>query len=260
MDIVVPDKKDVQILRKRLLDIGWLSADDYWVAEMPRRFWYMNIAMETELVDPSSGIHLEIHWVLDHLIFNLREEESKDLLFSNTQKSHLLGRSVNVLSPELELIYLLVHGAKHAWFRLKWLVDIHHYPFHLIDQSKFEKLLERFKMHVIVAQTDELLKIHFGKGVPFQVNEKANSFLVQYANQKIKGEVSEGSPTAFQFTNYLIYNWLLTPNKKIAIKKLLRTIGVRPQDISKVKLDAYWKYFFYRYYSLFTRKVLIMKK
>ncbi len=259
LDILVPDRDGVIRLRKKLIEKGWIPVGEDWVEDRARRDWVMDITMDFGLIEPKTGILVEIHWELDKQILNFFNDDLKKFLPHHLEKMTVLNRQVNVLSPELELTYLLVHGAKHAWFRLKWLVDIHHYPFHQIDQNKFQILVNKFNLNGILAQTNELLITYFGKGFPFQNNRKANAYLVQYAYQQNKADVMDISPTALQFFKYLIYNWFLTPNRITAFKMLFGAIGIRPQDISQVKLDSYWKYFFYRYYSLINRKIFKRK-
>lgn len=256
IDILVPNRNEVILLSQKLQKKGWARVDQNWAEELPRRDWYMNLTTHLTLEEPKTGVFLEIHWELNNQLLNISQEELKSFLIPHVEKMLVMNKLVHILSPELELLYLLVHGAKHAWFRLKWLVDIHHYPFHLIDRNKFEKLVEKFRLHEIIAQTDELLKTYFGKGFPFQIEGRVKSFLVNQSKQRIKDREWDTSLTLSQFTNSLVYNWFLTNEKKIAISIFFKTIFIRAHDIAEVKLDSYWKYYFYRYYSLLNRKVL----
>ncbi|NVJ87804.1 MAG: nucleotidyltransferase family protein [Algoriphagus sp.] len=256
LDILVPNSEDVIQLRKILLNQGWKPKDSYWVEEMPQQEWYMKLAMDTGLYDPKTNIELEIHWVLDQLIFDLDPRELRELIQENYELVDVLNRRVPVLSPELELIYLIGHGARHAWFRLKWLVDIIHYPMDLVNVEKFEALLKRFRMDHLLIHLDELLRIYAGKGWDLTPIKPQKTRLAAYCKKQIEGPEPLPDLSFKRFLN-LIYHYTLflkTPDR--VLKMLVRTIGIRPQDISRVKLDAYWKYFFYRYYSLVKRKLI----
>jgi hypothetical protein len=53
------------------------------------------------------------------------------IVSENLQEIVFSGRKFTILNRELELLFLLLHGSRHGWERLKWLVDINDYP---IDQ------------------------------------------------------------------------------------------------------------------------------
>jgi hypothetical protein len=46
------------------------------------------------------------------------------LLWRSLSRSRIAGREVPSLSPEVQMLFLCVHGAKHMWSRLLWLGDI----------------------------------------------------------------------------------------------------------------------------------------
>jgi hypothetical protein len=258
IDILVTDIKDVIHLREKLLNNGWVHADEHWVDDEPRRSWYMGLKTDVSLVHKESGLMMELHWELDRQVLNLRGNDLKHFLKSHTEKIIVLNREVNVLTPELELLYLIAHGAKHAWFRLKWLVDLYHYPLHRLDLNKFESLVTQFKAFSLLAQTDELLRYDFGKGFDFEIKGHTNAFILTYYKSKIKEDVLE-KVSISNFFKYLIHQWMITGHKGQAVHMFFKTIGIRPQDIAEIKLNAYWKYFFYRYYSILKRKVFDRK-
>mgnify|MGYP006290033273 CR=1 FL=1 len=70
---------------------------------------------------PEDRVSLELHWSL----FPRTDwmDESPADLWRRGVDQEVGGRRVRVLSPEDELRFLCVHGAKHAWCRLFWLYD-----------------------------------------------------------------------------------------------------------------------------------------
>ncbi|MCS5489161.1 nucleotidyltransferase domain-containing protein [Algoriphagus limi] len=256
LDILVPNREEVIQLRTFLLENGWEPVYPYWVEDLPQRDWYLDLANDEPLVNPETGINIEIHWDLDRLIFDLPSTEFQELIQQNTTRIQVLNRSIRVLSPELELVYLFAHGARHAWFRLKWLVDIIHYPVEIIDQHKFQELLKRFHASHFLPEANELAKFYFGRGIELPMQGKSNPFVIKYAKEQIANEVVIGFPNLKAFLKYLYHHYFLFEKKSKAFKFLFRTIGIRPQDISAIKLPYYWQYFFYRYYSLLRRKII----
>ncbi|WP_345985237.1 nucleotidyltransferase family protein [Sulfurimonas sp. HSL-1656] len=70
----------------------------------------------------SVNVFLELHWRL------FREKIGQHLDFEqiskHTHSAVISGISIATLSPEMLLVYLCLHGSKHAWERLEWLCDI----------------------------------------------------------------------------------------------------------------------------------------
>lgn len=76
---------------------------------------------ECEFVHPKTGIQVEVHWQL----------VDNPCLLVNLDPWHCLERvnlngknAVTTLRRDAHFAYLCVHGARHGWGRLKWLVDI----------------------------------------------------------------------------------------------------------------------------------------
>lgn len=75
-----------------------------------------------ELERESDDVSVELHHRLftnPHLLSIPFAE-----LHRRTRPLRLGSTTVRVLEPDILLNYLVVHGAKHGWFRLKWLADL----------------------------------------------------------------------------------------------------------------------------------------
>jgi hypothetical protein len=72
------------------------------------------------LVDPARETTVELHFKLspEKMPFNASAEE----LFERASVCRIGGRDVKTLGDEDNLIFLCVHGSKHAWSRLEWIV------------------------------------------------------------------------------------------------------------------------------------------
>jgi hypothetical protein len=75
---------------------------------------------EIELIHRDSNLQVELHWrlVVNSLLL-------KDVGLSTPRQEVALapGQTIRTLGEEDLFAYLCVHGALHAWFRLKWLAD-----------------------------------------------------------------------------------------------------------------------------------------
>lgn len=67
------------------------------------------------------GALIELHWrLLDNPALLTRADP-----MDNPQVLHIAGAaSIKTLSRELTFVYMVLHGAEHAWSRLKWLIDL----------------------------------------------------------------------------------------------------------------------------------------
>jgi Uncharacterised nucleotidyltransferase len=76
---------------------------------------------EIELLHRSRKVQLELHW---HAAANSLLLQGVDA--NSVAQSVGLGNGVSVrtLAPDDLFAYLCVHGARHAWSRLKWLADV----------------------------------------------------------------------------------------------------------------------------------------
>jgi hypothetical protein len=65
---------------------------------------------------------LEIHWSLSESFFSFSYDGEE--CWPRLRTARLLEREVRAFSPEDELLILCIHGAKHCWARLGWIVDV----------------------------------------------------------------------------------------------------------------------------------------
>lgn len=81
---------------------------------------YRRVTKDSLHQQPGQGLTIELHWRLS--------DEMADPDFPPEQDRQQVmlapGRPVATLSDEALFVYLCVHGAAHAWARLKWLADV----------------------------------------------------------------------------------------------------------------------------------------
>lgn len=92
------------------------SAPDFELT--PRQLGkYLEVRHEFEYFSADGRNRLELMWRLGN---------HAPLTQTGDAPHHceLGGRRIAVLAPETEALYLLLHGARHGWFRLFWLLDM----------------------------------------------------------------------------------------------------------------------------------------
>jgi hypothetical protein len=94
-------------------------------------------------------VKLEIHWKLNP---GPGPEPSFRDLWSRKRVSSLVSYPINYLGKEDLFLFLVTHGARHGWFRLRWLVDIHRMVMNGFDWSSLRSLLKRYHYEHIGGQ------------------------------------------------------------------------------------------------------------
>jgi len=135
LDILV-NKKDIYKTYKLLQNT---YTRDIERSESQEKIWF-KYAHDLGLT-AKNNVHVEFHWQMldsDHPI-NLENIN----FFQNTHQIKINNYPISVISNEEFLIYLCVHGSKHLYERLEWIVDIDRFiNFQKIDWKKFDNLIE----------------------------------------------------------------------------------------------------------------------
>jgi len=76
------------------------------------------------LVSNQDGTMLELHWGLGRHDAAAGARADDGWAWRHAQNVALLGRKVPALSWEAQLVYLCIHGSKHAWTQLGWIRDV----------------------------------------------------------------------------------------------------------------------------------------
>ncbi|MDP1417458.1 nucleotidyltransferase family protein [Peribacillus simplex] len=113
---------------------------------------------------PQKNIQLEIHWRLQPL--PLKEPKFNEL-WERKRVSTLTSYPVYLLGKEDLLLYLISHGARHGWFRLRWLLDIDQMLRKGLKLDDINLLISKYQNRKLVGQalilTSELLKTHMNE-------------------------------------------------------------------------------------------------
>lgn len=100
-----------------------------------------DVVHDISLINKSTGVNIELHWTLSSGEFFI-DLEKLDYL-SDIKKYQIQNNKIKIFSNEKLFIYLCVHGHKHLWERIEWLVDI----VYLIEKENIdlEKVIELSK-------------------------------------------------------------------------------------------------------------------
>ncbi|MDR6121882.1 hypothetical protein QFZ87_001479 [Bacillus sp. SLBN-46] len=116
LDVLIP-LPDLNKVNKILVQQGYVK-DDYIQTVLNDWTWRHH---HITYLHPQKGIKLEIHWRLNP---GPGIEPSFSELWSRKQVSSQTIDPLYFLGREDLFLFLVSHGARHGWSRLRWLVDI----------------------------------------------------------------------------------------------------------------------------------------
>ncbi|MFV8337575.1 nucleotidyltransferase family protein [Flavobacterium sp. RSP29] len=256
IDILIDDSKINEIIQLFLENGYQFTEGSFWPKKKNEQKLLLKNSYHISFYNKELLFCVEIHWSLMDIIW-ISSKRMKILITQNQSEITFSGRKFTVLNEEFELMYLLLHGSRHGWERLKWLVDIKDYPMNKIDISVFNKLIQTFKAERIMGQTNFLLKFFFNKELPALIKQKQHIKLNEIAIAFIESEyVSEYSNEELirTYLNYYLMFPGLTHKYQIISKMFFR-----PEDIRVINSPIKMVYFIYRIYSFIKRRTLDMQ-
>jgi len=99
---------------------------------------------------PIMGTKIEIHWRLNP---SPSIEPSFNELWERKRQSTITSYPVYILSEEDLFYFLVTHGARHGWSRLRWLVDIHQMVQKQLNWDIVRKLFKKNKCEKMGGQS-----------------------------------------------------------------------------------------------------------
>jgi len=113
------DQDDMQEMSELIIGLGYQPLLP--VTLLTRRKFFA-LDNDFSFRHQSSGVLLELHWKL----FPRRHRMSLpfEQLYAHAGRLDIQNRKITILSPEDNLLYLTLHGAKHIFERFEWVYDI----------------------------------------------------------------------------------------------------------------------------------------
>ncbi|WP_054028514.1 nucleotidyltransferase family protein [Bacillus sp. FJAT-28004] len=149
LDLLIP-LKDLERTESLLLSCGY-EKDEYIVSVLNDWKWRHH---HTSFIHPEKGIKVEVHWRLNPAP---AKEPRFDDLWERRRQSSLITRPIYYLGREDLFMFLVSHGARHGWSRLRWLLDIKQLSDQKLDWPKLIVLLRKHQFTHIGGQALLLL-------------------------------------------------------------------------------------------------------
>lgn len=145
LDILIPIN-DLQRTEQLLIELGY-EKDEYIQSLLNDWKWRHH---HFTYFHPIKRIKVEIHWRLNPAPSN---EPNFEQLWSRRRRSSITGFPVYMLGLEDLFYFLVTHGARHGWSRLRWLTDIHQLIQKDLDWSKLLKNIRSYQTRHIGGQS-----------------------------------------------------------------------------------------------------------
>ena len=238
-----------------LIDQGFKHEKVDWPESEKRREMVLHFGKNLEMFHPQKGISVELHWKL----FDDRLTTSKkmwEMIENNTESTIFSGKSIQRLSLEFELLYLIIHGSIHAWFRLKWLTDIRDlFEKHTINADKFLVLTKKLNASRFVCICNYVLGVYFPstKQIPVK-HQKSTKKLGEYALREIRNEVVKPKHNFTETLRAIRYRMSLSPKLRYKLD-VLRLITFGKPDLKFTWIPDHPVFFYlFRPFGLIIRK------
>jgi hypothetical protein len=154
LDILIPPQ-DVERTEALLFALGYQLSED-----APR---VLNVLKwKTHHISfhhPHKHIQIEVHWRLNP---DASGEPPFEELWERRQTSPLTNYPIYYLGEADLFMYLASHGARHAWFRLRWLCDIDRIARQIGGWDQIHVLMKRYECEAIGGQALLLAASLFG--------------------------------------------------------------------------------------------------
>lgn len=112
---------------------------------------------------PKKRIRLEVHWRLSP---GPAKEPSFNELWNHKIRSYLISTPIYTLGKESLFLFLVTHGARHGWSRLRWLMDIHQLIYQNLDWKVIHKQLKEYSLIQLAGQAIILSSQFFNTKIP----------------------------------------------------------------------------------------------
>lgn len=121
LDLLV-ERGAVDVAESVLLARGYRRRRPAFGLSPRQRSVYDRVEKDFGYIHPRTGTQVDLHWrwVRQPGLFPVTFDQA----LARSVPVVLGGRDVPFLGGADLLVYLCVHGAKHGWFRLKWLTDL----------------------------------------------------------------------------------------------------------------------------------------
>ncbi|WP_410984305.1 nucleotidyltransferase family protein [Bacillus cereus] len=233
LDALVPID-DLEIVNELLVKNGYVKEEDFPTV-MNEWKWRRH---HTTYMHPMSKVKLEIHWRLHP---GPGKEPNFDELWGRKRISPITNYPVYFLGREDLLMFLVCHGARHGWSRLRWITDIDRIVRQEINWEELNVLLKKYQCKHLVGQalilSSQLLDTPITEETRVLTSEKQLTQLAQLAIYYLESMINlHTDPVPEEVSEYherYLYSLKTIPQKLLFH---LSWLYPYPQDVETLPL------------------------
>jgi len=196
----------------------------------------------------TTNTHIELHWKL------FREKIGKNLTyeeyFTQTQNININNSMIPTLSCEQLFVYLCLHGSKHGWERIEWIVDIYYLiELNKIDWTKLIEVSKKMHCEISLFLGLKLIKTFFYTKYPKNIDMLINNDLIKNLVSETISFLSNDFVLKEDYNKYQqinLYQLKLISNKKQKIEHIIFTyFSITRNDYLLFPLPKYLNFLHY---------------
>jgi hypothetical protein len=210
---------------------------------------YLEIDKDFSFFTPNNNIHIEMHWRLfqRNIFKNIVLED----FYLNKNTIIINNNSISTFSFNFLFVYLCLHGSKHIWERIEWIVDINRLlEFNnIIEWNKLIEISEKIDCKISLLLGLNLSKILFDTKYPNNIelllkDKDIEELTFQSLNFIDKKYLLIENYKKYQIVNF--FNLKLISNKKEKFKYFLSIyFNVSKNDFLMFPLPTYLNFLHY---------------
>ncbi|MCM3574680.1 nucleotidyltransferase family protein [Mesobacillus subterraneus] len=242
LDILVPIHQ-LEKAEEILIKSGYIK-DDYFETVLNDWKWRHH---HLSFFHPEKKVKVEVHWRLNP---GPSFEPSFEDLWNRKRKCRV--SSVNILGKEDLFVFLVTHGARHGWSRLRWLIDIHQLLEQKVDWSKVVSLFHEYHSVSLAGHAVILSSVLLKTNIPLEMqamsNNKKSNLLAQgalfYFKDMINLHDESLAEEVAKYHRHYLFSQMSKPQKILFILSFFHPY---PEDAAIFPLP---KKFHYLYFPL----------
>lgn len=221
LDILV-DADDVEKVEQILQQLGYEAKDKPILGNWKKKSHHLSFYHKEH------AAQVEIHWRLNP---HYSKNYSFDQLWDRKRPTVLSGQTFFQLGDEDLFSYLIDHGARHGWFRLRWLLDID-ILLEKLDTNKITAHIQRYGGEAYAGQAlillEVLLSVKLPKQLEFLLSSKSfrlAEMAMNYITRIVQLNPAPEKSVAFHYYKYLFSLMSLKQKLNFVILLLLPSSG-----------------------------------
>jgi hypothetical protein len=260
LDLLV-DRLDVEAAERILLDMGYGRGRDTASLTARQRRYILNRSHHFDYVS-AAGIEVELHWRYDDII-----SVEFDDLWTSRKTLSAFGTHIDLPGDEENFLFLLVHGTRHGWKRLRWLLDIYEIvQKNSLDWVGIRKAAQDRGIERMLELAFRLMSLLWGQELPeglegLETTRPETLALARHAIAMMSSADGECEVLGHEcYLNYKEYNLLLQQTGGARLRFLLAHFRPKLKEFNAVRINDSFFWLYYAVRPLLSLKRIILWK